>query len=204
MPRLLELFSGTHSVGIVAKELGYDVLSLDIDGRADISDDILEWDYHKYQPGYFDVVWASFPCHTFSNIRRCNIGRKLKHFGDEVVTAEMLDRDMIENGLPLLRKSEEIIDYFQPKLYFMENPSTGRAKQFIERPFFDVDYCMYNYPLKKPTRIWTNKTDFIPKKCTCKKKHASWDSHGGCGGSNRDGRYVVPPSLVRGLLEIES
>ena len=34
--RLLELFSGTHSVGKVATELGYEVLSLDVDGNADI------------------------------------------------------------------------------------------------------------------------------------------------------------------------
>ena len=38
--RVLELFSGTHSVGKVAKELGYEVLSLDMDGNADINIDI--------------------------------------------------------------------------------------------------------------------------------------------------------------------
>ena len=31
MPRLLELFSGTGSVGDVARELGYEVISLDRD-----------------------------------------------------------------------------------------------------------------------------------------------------------------------------
>jgi hypothetical protein len=45
--KLLELFSGTHSVGKVCKELGYEVISVDIDGRADINIDILEWDYTK-------------------------------------------------------------------------------------------------------------------------------------------------------------
>tara|TARA_R110000803_G_scaffold172869_1_gene235652 strand:- start:439 stop:654 length:216 start_codon:yes stop_codon:yes gene_type:complete len=46
--RILELFSGTHSVGKVAKELGYEVLSLDMDGNADINIDILNWDYKQY------------------------------------------------------------------------------------------------------------------------------------------------------------
>lgn len=31
--KLLELFSGTHSVGNVAKELGWDVVSLDLQGQ---------------------------------------------------------------------------------------------------------------------------------------------------------------------------
>ena len=39
MTRLLELFSGTHSVGKVAKQLGIEVVSLDLLG-ADINIDI--------------------------------------------------------------------------------------------------------------------------------------------------------------------
>ena len=43
--RLLELFSGTGSVGNVFREHGWDVVSLDRDMPADISTDILDWDY---------------------------------------------------------------------------------------------------------------------------------------------------------------
>ena len=114
--RVLELFSGTHSVGKVAKELGYEVLSLDMDGNADININILEWDYKQYPVGYFDIVWGSPPCNTFSGLRRCWIGRKLKYFGDEIVTTEMLDNDMLEVGVPILRRTEEIINYFNPDL----------------------------------------------------------------------------------------
>ena len=42
---MLELFSGTGSVGQVAKELGYDVVSLDRDLEAHIQIDIMDWDY---------------------------------------------------------------------------------------------------------------------------------------------------------------
>ena len=45
--KLLELFSGTKSVGKVAEQLGYDVTSLDLK-NADINTDILEWDYKQY------------------------------------------------------------------------------------------------------------------------------------------------------------
>ena len=41
--RLLELFSGTGSVGKVAKEFGYEIVSLDLK-QADINIDILQWD----------------------------------------------------------------------------------------------------------------------------------------------------------------
>ena len=56
--KLLELFSGTGSVGKVAKTLGWEVVSLDLK-NADINEDILKWDYEKYEPNYFDFVWAS-------------------------------------------------------------------------------------------------------------------------------------------------
>ena len=56
--KLLELFSATGSVGNVAKTLGWEVVSLDLK-NADINKDILEWDYKKYEPNYFDFIWAS-------------------------------------------------------------------------------------------------------------------------------------------------
>ena len=94
MVKILELFSGTGSVGKVAKSLGYEVISLDLQG-ADINIDILDWDYKAaYKPGDFDYIWSSPPCETFSLCRRCWINRKLKCFGDVVVTASMLDKDM--------------------------------------------------------------------------------------------------------------
>jgi site-specific DNA-cytosine methylase len=205
MPKMLELFAGSHSVTEEARRLGYTVLTLDIDGRSDITADIMNFDYTIWKPGTFDVVWASFPCEKFSNCRRCWIGRKTKYFGDNTVTKEMLDDDMEKTALPLLRKTEEIIDYLKPKYYFMENPQTGRAKDYLKhRPYYDVHYCMYDYPVKKPTRIWTNKTNFLPRRCNHKKDdHIAWRylKGGGGGGLTRlDQRYSIPSQLLRELL----
>jgi hypothetical protein len=56
MPKLLELFSGTGSVGDVAKALGWEVTSLDINKKAeaDIKADIQKWDYEKHTEQQFD------------------------------------------------------------------------------------------------------------------------------------------------------
>jgi len=198
--RLLELFSGTKSVGKVAKELGYEVLSLDIDGNADININILEWDYKQYPVGYFDVIWASPPCNTFSCLRRSWIGRKLKYFGDVIVTAEMLDNDMVQVGVPILRRTEEIINYFNPNVYFMENPKTGKMKDYVDRPFYDVDYCAYGFHYRKPTRIWTNKENFIGLRCSCVGKHKVGVGQGTDRLTLKD-KYSIPTKLIYDLLK---
>jgi len=165
--RVLELFSGTGSVGKVCKERGWEVVSLDLKG-ADINTNILNWDYTVYPVGHFDIIWASPPCDTFSCLRLSHIGRKLKSHNGAVCTKELLQKDIDEIGLPILRKTEEILDYFKPHAYFMENPKTGRMKEYVNRPFYDVDYCKYaDWGYMKPTRFWTNVQGFVPK--TCKK-----------------------------------
>ena len=211
MIKVLELFSGTGSVGKVAKSLGYEVVSLDLQG-ADINIDILDWDYKSaYKPGDFDIVWSSPPCETFSLCRRCWINRKLKHFGDVVVTAEMLDADMEKVGLPILRKTEEIIEYFKPMHYFIENPQSGKMKDYIYKPCYIIDYCMYSdYGYRKRTCIWTNKTDFNPLVCNKKcgniigNKHIN---HLGNGNKSRDEintkhMHRIPEKLLLDLIEI--
>ena len=67
--RLLELFSGTGSVGRVARELGFEVVSLDISAKhsPDFVADILEFDYTIWASGWFDVVHASPPLFLGNN-----------------------------------------------------------------------------------------------------------------------------------------
>ncbi len=60
----------------------------------------------------------------------------------------------------------EIINYFKPKYWWIENPQTGRMKEYITLPFYDIDYCKYSdWGYKKRTRFWTNIEDFDAKLC---------------------------------------
>ena len=101
--KLLELFSGTKSVGKVAERLGYEVTSLDLILPADINIDILDWDYTIYPTGYFDVIHASPPCTEYSRAKTTGVRK-------------------IDYANSIVKKTLEIMDYFQPKYYIIENP----------------------------------------------------------------------------------
>ena len=157
--KLLELFKGTGSVGKAATALGYtDIVSLDMDAKfkPDIVSDIMDWDYTVYPPGYFDVIWASPPCTyytTMQNIVKVNKAKKGIPWDLEEKRSEA-DK--------IVRKTLDIIDYFKPRWWFMENPQSGALKSrdvVKDIPYVDGDYCKYGYPYRKRTRFWTNSTN---------------------------------------------
>jgi len=165
--RLLEIFSGTHSIGKVAEPLGYEVISLDRDMPATIKVDIMDWDYTIYEPGYFDIITSSPVCLFWSKLRCCHYGREIKSHPGKIFNKELAQQDIDMFGKPMVDKVREIINYFKPKYWWIENPQTGRMKDYItDLPYYDVDYCMYtDWGYKKRTRFWTNIEDFDAKFC---------------------------------------
>ena len=169
MPRILELFKGTGSVGkyFELNYPNYEVSSLDILKKYNptIVSDILTWDYKIYEPGHFDIIWASPECKIFSMLQQTLIGRKWK-------TREDLEIARKANWcFPL--KVLEIIEYFKPKVYFIENPYYSAMKDIPEMKLvksFRFDYCAFGYSYKKPTRIWSN-INLIDKVCCCENGH---------------------------------
>jgi len=158
MPICLELFSGTGSFGKIINSVGWDNISLDLSNKfkPDININILDWNYKIYPPHYFDCIWASPPCTEYSKAKSQGI------------------RD-IEGANKIVLKVLEIIDYFKPLYWFIENPQTSLLKKQpfmidLENKYYyhDADYCMYGKPYRKRTRFWTNKSYADLKLCNKK------------------------------------
>ena len=152
MPKLLELFKGTGSVGDAFERLGWEVISVDMVAKFKPTHvcNILDFNYQQYPPDHFDFVWSSPPCTEFSIAKTQGI------------------RD-IEGATEVVEKTLEIISYFKCK-FSMENPQSGYLKwqpcvQGI--PFKDVSYCKYGMPYRKMTRLWTNLGDYWHPRTTC-------------------------------------
>ena len=144
---MLELFSGTGSVGKVAEQMGITVISLDKDMEADLQCDIMDWDYRELPRHMFDIIWASPPCTEYSRAKTCGV------------------RD-IEGANKIVKRTLDIIEYFKPKYWIIENPQTGLLKDqsFMHGiPYNDLDYCKYGMPYRKRTRLWNNVYHWQPK-----------------------------------------
>lgn len=202
--KLLELFSGTGSVRKAVGHLFEEIISVDILPKFEPTEcvDILEWNYKKYPPGYFDAVWASPPCTEYSAILhgRPNRPRNL---------------DLADN---IVLRTIEIIEYFNPDKWFIENPQTGLLKDrefMLGIPFTDIDYCRYSdWGYKKRTRIWTN-VEYEGKVCnkecgnmngTKHKKSVGNSSYRNKYGTETDytirlaNRYRIPERLIQELF----
>jgi hypothetical protein len=63
---VLELFSGTGSVGKCCKELGWDAVSVDLILPADHQVDIMDFDYKQYPKDFFDIeIINYFDCEYY-------------------------------------------------------------------------------------------------------------------------------------------
>ena len=145
MPRILELFSGTGSVGKAFAQEGWDVTSVDISDALATPTflcDIMNFDISRYSRGYFDHIHASPPCTMYSRAR----------------TTAKTPRDL-ETADRLVQRSLDIIAQLQPFTYTIENPQTGllKTREVIQGwPFIDTSYCRWGASYKKVTRVWTN------------------------------------------------
>ena len=183
----LELFSGTHSFGKVSKKYDYRSVSLDRDigGTCPLKsgyksdkhykEDIMTWDYKQYPVGHFKLITASPVCLWWSALRACWVGRKLKAHGNTIITHEILQQDIDNFGKPMVDKVIEIIEYFKPKHYIIENPRGSKMKHYIaekypkyNEKYNDFSYCKFSdWGYQKDTRFWTNISGL--ENCLCKK-----------------------------------
>ena len=206
MPRLLELCSGTGSVGRAFEARGWDVVSVDCDPGVNpsICCDLLELTADRcLARGPVDFVWASPPC-TFYSIARTR---------GPPPDLEAADR--------LVQKCLDLAAELRAP-FVLENPWTGKLKSravVSGIPVRVVDYCMYGAPYRKRTALWTN-TEFEPARGLCAYTCGSCDpaahrhleraqrcSWAGAGERRSQGLrtlYSLPPALCEEVAEFAS
>eukprot|EP00854_Cymbomonas_tetramitiformis_P017056 gene17056-biopygen17604 len=205
--RILVLFSGTGSVETQFQRQfkGCEVATVDILPKWNPlhAADILKWDYRQYPRQSFDVIWASPPCTEYSK-------------------AKTVGESDIENADRRVQRTREIIDFYDPAYYFIENPAGDATRGLHTRPVMKgllephlTMYCRYGAPYMKPAHIWTNAPINVPLlQCTgatprsakaTLTKHAN-ASQSGNDASNEPGMrsaqtvYAVPRALLHHLF----
>ena len=210
--RVLDVFSGTQSISKVFRKEGHECITVDVDPvfKPTHLVDVLQWDYKSiYQPNDFDYVHCSPPCIMYSSLNVCNYGRYISYKGEDVLWCRDLHEKALEESDLLVKKALEMIDYFKPRFWTIENPYhnlfpfLGKRECMRDKPFVVAGYCEYGMDYKKPTAFFNN-FDLVLSKCSHKgrenhKKVISTQSNNGniVGGLYK--KYVIPQLLVKSI-----
>lgn len=129
--KVLELFSGTRSIGKAFEARGHEVFSIDFDRRflanahCDIetltTEQVLEWF------GKPDVIWASPDCATFS------MAAISHHREKDPATGALLPKT--EYAAKCDRTDAHVIELIRdlvPRYWFIENPRGGDAQNAVD------------------------------------------------------------------------
>lgn len=157
--KVVELFAGSRCIGRAAEDLGMEVFSVDwqpfenIDYVGDVENMKL-----SDVPFIPDVVWASPDCttYTIAAISKHRNGTEPK--SDYAKKCDNVNKHFIS----LIKQWLEI----NPDLkFYIENPRGMMRKMPFMQEFkrHTVWYCQYGDDRAKPTDIWTNNNDWIPR-----------------------------------------
>ena len=210
--RVLDVFSGTHSIGKVFEQAGHEVISVDLDSTFEPTHnvDVLTWDYKSVYPsGHFDYMHFSPPCIMYSSLSPCNYGRKITYKGKKVMWGREIHTQALEESDLLVKKSFEMMEYFKPRFWTMENPFhnsfcfLGKREIMKDIPYAVAGYCQYGVEYKKPTAFWNN-FDLRLKACSHGKRYRhkqviSTLRHNLNRVGNLYSRYAIPIKLVRSI-----
>ena len=192
-PKALDLFCGTKSVTRALETLGFEVFPLDNrpSTKPSFCTDILGWSYKEtFEPSTFQLIFASLPCTELST----------------ALTTRERDLVLAEK---LIMKTLEIIEFFQPKEYFIENPASSLLKDMecmAGIPRIRVDYCQVEpaWGYQKPTMIFGTVENLQNVQCdfeNCAALKPGQKRHkvrlgGNSYGVTRSQKYRVPGKLL--------
>lgn len=200
--KIVELFAGTQSFSKVAREMGHDTFTSDIDPnfKTDYTVDIMDFDVNRV-PFEVDVVWASPPCETFSVA-------SLGHHWTGGKGAYIPKTQSCIDGIDRVKKTIELIDSINPTYFIIENPRGVLRKMLFMQGFnrHTVTYCQYGDTRMKPTDIWTNIPGWDPRPmckngAPCHIAAPRGSSTGTQGIKTYKDRSRVPEELCKEILE---
>jgi len=126
MKKILHLCADTGSDSKPYKDAGYEVIL--------VGSDIGVENYHPPQDVY--GIFANPVCTEFSTAR-----------------SDGKARDP-EKGMEIVRECQRIISECNPTFWVIENPATGRLKDFLGEPTYSYEPWWYGSPWTKRTSLW--------------------------------------------------
>ena len=170
---------------------------MDIDPKTQptIVCDICAFEYTQLG-GTYKAVWCSPPCQMYTIAR----------------SKAILPRDL-EGSDRIVQRCKDMIAWFQPSTWFIENPQSGLLKTrevVAGLPYVDLDYCKFGFPYRKRTRVWTNaqlESRLCKHDCCASDgmRHTNWAQRGGQGDWKNDHTktelYTMPPMLCEDIFQ---
>jgi hypothetical protein len=201
--RILDLFAGLggEQRRKFVESRGHEYVTLDFDARfgCSITADILTVDSSI---GYFDFIWASPPCEAFSV---ASIGH---HWGGGSCAYQPKTEHAVHSQ-KIVQHTLDLIKTINPrKGWLMENPRGVLRKLSVVAgvPLQTVSYCRYGDTRMKPTDLWGEVPNWIPRPM-CHNGHPDHEAAprgartGTQGMKGAAERAVVPIKLWEDILD---
>lgn len=201
---ILELFAGSRSIGKVADKLGMNVFSVDWEKYENINLSIDIGELKKEDVPFIpDIIWASPDCTTYTIAAISKHRNKTEPKSDYAKKCDTVNQHFISLIKEWLAINPNLV-------FFIENPRgmLRHMEWMQEFKRHTVWYCQYGDDRAKPTDIWTNSKDWIPRpQCkngnpNCHHQRAPRGSKTGTQG--RKGSYersIIPEQLCFEVLQ---